>query len=210
MRTLHPTIKILSLILLAISVYQLSSQALCVLLLILMLILLFYRNKDFIKLIKRAKWLLIAMLVIYALTTPGEYIKSWPLEFAPTYEGLYHGLMQAIRMLAMLAGLALLNELTTREELIAGFYVLLMPLKWLKLAPERFATRLWLTLYYVEHASKEVSVRVKSSLSERLAQLDAELATVALERINLKMAEFTWRDGLAVFVIFILVYLLCV
>lgn len=210
MRTLHPTIKIMSLVLLAISVCQVTAQTLSIFLMAEMLLLLFYGHQDFIKLLKRAKWLLLAMLVIYALTTPGEYIKSWPLELAPTYEGIYHGLMQSMRLIIMLAGLALLNELTSREELIAGFYVLLMPLKCLKLEPERFAARLWLTLYYVEHAAEKASLNAKSRLSERLTQLDAEPEITELIKINLKLAALTWRDGLALFVIIVSVYLLCV
>lgn len=209
-QALNPTVKIMSFILLAISVYQLTVQALCVLLSLLILLVFFCGHQGFIKLLKRAKWLLIAMIVIYALTTPGEYIKSCSLALAPTYEGLYHGFEQAIRLLIMLAGLAILNAITTREELIAGFYMILKPLKYFKLAPERFAARLWLTLYYVEHHAENSGANIQTTLLERMERLEVEPSIAEFEEINLKLAALNWRDALAIIVILILVYLLCV
>jgi energy-coupling factor transport system permease protein len=39
---------------------------------------------------------------------------------------------------------------SSREDIIIGIYLLLQPFRMLGVSPERFATRLWLTLHYVE------------------------------------------------------------
>ena len=86
----------------------------------------------------------------FAFNTPGEHVKGWPFLFDPTYEGIHAGLLQALRMIVLLAILSLIMTLNTRQQLIAGFYFLLLPLKYAGLKVERFAARLWLTLHYVE------------------------------------------------------------
>src|SRR3546814_7169706 len=80
----------------------------------------------------------------------------WPFDFAPTYEGITAGFMQIARIGIMLAGVALLLTTTTRDNLMAGFFLVLYPLKWTGLNPERLAVRLWLTLHYrsEEHTSE--------------------------------------------------------
>src|SRR5690606_10978811 len=107
------------------------------------LAMLYYRTSNFWKLLLRVRWLLITLVLIFAFNIPGEYVRSWPLEFAPTYEGFATRIMQSAKICIMLAALALLLGTTNRENLIAGFYQLLAPLRMLKLNPERFAARLW-------------------------------------------------------------------
>ena len=102
------------------------------------------------RLLRRSRWLILMLLVIFAFATPGEYLAGWPLEFAPTYEGLHAGGVQAIRLAVMLGGIAYLLSTTTRNELISGIYMLLWPISYTGGSPERFAARLWLTLHYVE------------------------------------------------------------
>ncbi len=115
---------------------------------------LYYRTHGFWKLLRRVRWLLLFLILIFAFNIPGEYVRSWPFEVAPTYEGLADGLLQSARICIMLAGLALLLGTTHRVSLITGFYQLLIPLRFLKFNRERFAARLWLTLHYVDETPK--------------------------------------------------------
>ncbi|HEY7986494.1 MAG TPA: CbiQ family ECF transporter T component [Methylophilaceae bacterium] len=151
--TLHPVIRIISLILLAIALQMAKWRGLelCFALLLFGL----WQQQggaEFIKLLRRARWLLLSILLIYAFATPGEYVPGMPVSIAPTYEGLRSGALQAMRLITMLAALAWLLAGCTREQLMSGIYTLLLPFKPLGANPERFAVRLWLTLYYVENA----------------------------------------------------------
>ena len=102
--------------------------------------------------LKRMKWFFLVMLVIFAFNTPGQHIQGWDYLFSPTYEGLASGLLQVFRMLTLLAALSLIMAINTKQQLISGFYFMLLPLQSFGLEIERFAARLWLTLEYVESA----------------------------------------------------------
>lgn len=147
---LHPAIKISCLVLFALSFYQLSLIELTLLALCLLICLIYYRVKQFLPMIKRMRWLLLSMFLIYAFSTPGEFLKDWPIDIAPTYEGIDGGLIQSLRLSMMLAAVALLISTTSRQSMILGFYCLLQPLRYLGFMPAKFAARLSLTLHYIE------------------------------------------------------------
>lgn len=148
---IHPATRIISLILLAIAAQLLHGPGLLLLFVVLLLWLSQPGWKDFLRLFRRARWLLVSLLLIYALATPGEIIPGLPEWLSPTYEGIHSGLTQALRLVVMLAALACLLATSSRETWMSGIYTLLRPLAWLGLSPERFAVRLWLTLHYVEN-----------------------------------------------------------
>lgn len=181
--------------------------------------LLYYRATGFWRLLRRVRWLLVFLLLIFAFNTPGEYVRQWPLDagqaFVPTYEGISAGLLQATKLCVMLAGLSLLLVTTDRENLIAGFYLLATPFRIVKLNPERFAARLWLTLHYVEQAPKTGVEKsgVRRHISDRISELSMpeDSANGAPEHIQLMLPDLTWCDALVVTGLVVAgIYLLCV
>ncbi len=107
---------------------------------------------KFIQLLRRTRWIMLSLLLIYAYSTPGQALSDALGMFSPSREGLTDGALQLSRLLAALAGLAILLERLHRQQLIAGLYTLFAPLQWLGLSRERFAVRLALTLHYAEAA----------------------------------------------------------
>ena len=197
---MHPSIKILCVLALAIAVHVPNDLVLSLMAVMLSILLLYYRAGGFWRMLRRVRWLLISMVLIFAFNTPGEYLPQWPFELAPTYEGLYAGLLQAVRLCMMLAGLALLLATTSRENLMAGFFLLLYPLRLVKLHPERFAARLWLTLHYVDHAPP---AQLSQNFFGRLANMNIsdEDTHSGPEQIHLISPQLTWRDALALFAV---------
>ncbi|MDP1766273.1 MAG: CbiQ family ECF transporter T component [Methylotenera sp.] len=106
--------------------------------------------KDFLRVVMRMRWLFISIFIIYAFGTPGEYIKQFPINFSPTIEGCVLGLLHIAKLLIALATLSLLFSTSSKEQLMTGLYLLLLPLKRLGLSTEQFTARLILTLDYVE------------------------------------------------------------
>ncbi len=105
---------------------------------------------KFIQLLRRTRWILLSLWLIYAYTTPGDVLFDLP--FSPSREGLLDGGLQMMRLLVALAGLAILLDRLQRRQLVAGLYSLFVPLQWLGLSRERLAVRLALTLQYAEVA----------------------------------------------------------
>jgi energy-coupling factor transporter transmembrane protein EcfT len=153
---------------LALVINQLHIKVLLALLVIFIIFLMFKRNHQFINALKRFRWLFVVLMIIYAFNTPGEHIQGWSFYLNPTYEGIVVGLTQAVRISIILAMISLIMAANTKQQLVSGFYFILLPFKHIGLQADRFAARLWLTLHYVElqHASKN-----KESLMDKLKHM---------------------------------------
>lgn len=105
-----------------------------------------------VQLLRRTRWILLTLWLIYAYSTPGLPLADWMGIFSPSLEGLGDGGLQLMRLLAALAGLAILLDRLHQKCLIAGLYSLFALLQWLGVSRERLAVRLALTLHYAEAA----------------------------------------------------------
>jgi energy-coupling factor transport system permease protein len=172
---MHPLIRILAVVFLAILVQAANASLLGLAAALILLANLYAGGASMFRLLRRSRWLILMLLVIYAFATPGEYVSGWPLTPfpVPTYEGLLAGVSQAVRMTVMLGGIALLLTITPRDELIAGIYLLTTPIRYFGGVPERFAARLWLSLHYVEQRSGNLQWQGWQSFS-RIADPESE------------------------------------
>lgn len=107
-------------------------------------------GRRFVLLLRRTRWVMLSLLLIYAYSTPGLALFHDLGMLSPTREGLTDGILQLTRLLASLAALAILLEHLHRDRLISGLYTLFAPLQWLGMSRERMAVRLALTLHYAE------------------------------------------------------------
>ena len=204
---MHPTTKILALIFLGIMLNKLGSGALIAMLCLMVLLAGYWRANIWVKMLLRMRWLFLSMFLVYGLATPGEYVPWMPIDFGFTYEGLSAGILQIMRLMLMLGGIALLLATTTQNKLIAGFYVLLKPLNLLKLKPERFAARLCLTLQYLEDgemAKRKSGAESIRSLLQSLHLSDVEkyeTQIITLELPNFTIVDFVVFTGILIWVL---------
>ena len=149
---LHPATQILIwCMLVAVMQFMMPGRLLMVGGLVMLCAFVLSRHK-FIQLVRRTRWIMISLWLIYACTTPGEPLSDQMGAFSPTLEGVLDGGLQLTRLLVALAGLAILLDRLHRRQLMAGLYALFVPLDWLGLSRERLAVRLALTLHYAEVA----------------------------------------------------------
>ena len=142
-------------------------------------------------LMRRARWILFSLLVIYAFLTPGEELWSLPYGTSPTREGLQDGLIQLSRLAGMLAGLSILLTLLSREQMVSGIYSLAYPARFIGLSRERIAVRLALTLHYAESAMRDTASDWRVAIERALMTEQGDAAA-----IELQVQELTWMDGL--------------
>lgn len=153
----HPATQILAWCLLVVLLQFLRPDVLLFVAGSILLCAIFVSGRKFAKLLRRTRWIMLSLLLIYAYSTAGQALIEPLGSFSPVREGLLDGLSQLSRLLAALAGLAMLLDGLHRMQLIAGLYALFAPLKWLPArwfdgVRERFAVRLALTLHYAEAA----------------------------------------------------------
>jgi energy-coupling factor transporter transmembrane protein EcfT len=193
---MHPFIRIVCLIAFAAMLQLMQLPALAAACALLLIALAWRGASTFYILLRRSRWLLLSILLIYAYVTPGEYLSGLPDSLAPTYEGLQAGLMQMGRLAAMLAALSLLLASSTREDIMVGVYLMLRPLRPIGISPERFAARLWLTLHYVETMPPGVLRRLRQHgwcLQTALQEATGERP----DSVQLQFPKFGLMDVLA-------------
>ena len=139
--------------------------------------------------IRRIRWVLVCALVIYALATPGTAL--WPLlgAYSPTFSGLALGAGQALRLAIAVVSLGVVLAKLGPSGVLTALDWLLRPLAWLGCDAERFITRLWLTLYYVEP-------RREQSFTQLLTELQGAPATHMAPAVVVLHRQFMdWRDA---------------
>lgn len=147
---MHPFIKILVFVFILLCMQFLSDALLWALCLFVCLVAAKLQKKEFLRMVKRLRWLFFSILIIYAYGTPGEYIQQIPDSFAPTIEGVYAGILQIAKLLIALAMLNILFATSSKAQLMTGLSILLSPLNIIGFNAMRFTARLMLTLDYVE------------------------------------------------------------
>jgi energy-coupling factor transport system permease protein len=185
----HPSTPILTWIAVALALPTLKTTTLLMVAVTLLLVIIQLREKRIISLIRRTRWVLLTLLIVYAYATPGE--SAWTVlgEISPTQEGLSEGLLQILRLLCALASLSILLALMPQSRFVAGLYTLAYPLRLLGVSRDRFAVRLALTLEFAETAMRETANNWKACIDNSLAPPD----TVG-EEIELLVQSYGLRD----------------
>jgi energy-coupling factor transporter transmembrane protein EcfT len=199
MKNIHPLVKILLFIFTLLLMSYMSNAYLLPMSLILFVYATWLARSDFLRVVRRMKWLFISIFIIYAFGTPGEYIQYIPVSVAPTVEGCVLGVMQIAKLLIALAVLSILFATSSKEQLMIGLHLLLSPLNLLGLNTNKFTARLLLTLDYVEELA------AKEKFKFKFDQLDNMLSTT--EQVNkdrvivLESMPFKRNDILVVMVL---------
>jgi len=148
-REYHPAVSISSWLILAAAVELASPRQLPWLVMSVALLLIHVQAwKRFLVLLWKAKWLWLAIMLLYSLTIPGIYV--WPGMQGITYEGLQAGGLRVIRLVSLLAALARLLEEFSPQQLAGGIFLLSRPLEVLGFDRRALAVRLALTIELLE------------------------------------------------------------
>lgn len=122
---------------------------------------------GWLRMLRRVRWLLLAMLILYGGFTAGDPL--WPmLARVPTVQGLLQGTQRILALLAIVTAVHLLLWSTTRPDLLAGLLWFGAPLRRLGIDDRPFATRLVLAL----EAVPQVQDLARTALHE--SQADAQ------------------------------------
>lgn len=116
-------------------------------------------RERFLLLLARTRYLMLAIVLVFAWGTPGHLM--WPqLDWAsPTSEGLMLALTHANRLLCVLGMVALLLALMPQPQLVAALHGITWPLGWAGLDRTRAALRLTLVLVYTAAARQDQNWR---------------------------------------------------
>ena len=100
--------------------------------------------------IRRLRFIVIAIVLLFAWQTPGTLVFPVLQGWSPTYDGLRLALEPLGRLLASVGVVSIMLARVGVGDWMSSLYVMASPLRVLGFAPERFAVRLRLVLEYVE------------------------------------------------------------
>lgn len=123
----------------------------CLVAVSIVLVFLFARARG-LRLFRRVKVLLLAILVLFAWFTPGEVLFVDVPVLSPTREGVMLALEHLGRLLVVVSCVALLLERMPADRLVSGLYALFRPASAMGISAESLALRLLLVLRYVDDA----------------------------------------------------------
>lgn len=138
------------------------------------------------RLLRRTRFLLLAIFVLFAWFTPGEAIlAAWP-RISPTHEGLRLAAEHLARLFTVLSSVAMLLERLPPERLVGGLRALCRPLGWVGLPADRASVRLLLVLRYVEFSTEDGLGDWRAWLLGEGPAPDAERLHLAIEQIGMR------------------------
>lgn len=97
-------------------------------------------------LLRRARWLLLLMVIMYGYSLPGEALYPVLAHYLPTREGILQGLVHAWRLALVVLLLDVLVLRLPIAEQLTGIHSILRPLAWVGLDRDRVVVRLALTM----------------------------------------------------------------
>lgn len=142
-------------------------------------------------LLRRTRWIMISLLLIYGYVTPGDALLVQAGIYSPTLQGLTDGALQLCRLAFALAGLSVVLGLLPQQQLIAGLYSIAYPLRYLNVSRERIAVRLALTLHYAESALEDSAADWRGNIEQMLSPPEFRQHDITLHAMPL-----TLRDSL--------------
>jgi energy-coupling factor transporter transmembrane protein EcfT len=190
----HPAVILLSWMLLAVAMQALHIKALMLVGVLLMAISFKVSANRLFVLLRRTRWIMFSLLLVYGYATPGAALWGQAGVFSPTLQGLADGLLQLFRLVFMLASLSVVLNVLSQQQLIGGLYTLAYPLRYVGWSRERIAVRLALTLLYAESSMKDTAADWRGSIEKALGP-----AADGRQLIELHTSAFTWRDALLLF-----------
>mgnify|MGYP001764149380 CR=1 FL=1 len=193
MNGLHPASLILIWLAFAFCVPWLRPVELSAIVFLFSLPLLLRHSVPYFKLLHRSRWLLISLILVYAFVTPGIAAVDALGAYSPSREGLLSGGLQALRLISLLAALALLLATISRDRTLAGVYFLLHPFAFIGVNIDRVAARIWLTLHYVEDAGRAEPHRAgewRERLHVALHDSGQEMTSIQLEIGRLSRLDY--------------------
>lgn len=153
-------------------------------------------RRRFFGLMRRIRVLLVAIVALFGWFTPGEAIISlWP-ELGLSREGLVLALEHALRLVAVVASVAILLERLSVDRLVSGLLAVCRPVAWGGLSAEKLAVRLLLVLRYVELADAAKTQGWRSWLLDD--DVVPPVAAVHLRREPVGIADFLVGAALVV------------
>jgi len=108
-----------------------------------------FLNLPFLSVVRKIRYFIFALLIIYSLSTPGEILFYYSF-ISVTYEGFYLGVNNSLRIINTFLTIMLLMKLIPRKFFINFIIKICYPLKYFGLSIDNLTSRIFLTFDYLD------------------------------------------------------------
>ena len=161
-------------------------------------------NLPILSVIRKIKYFIIALLLIYTLSTPGEIIFYYSIVSA-TKEGLFLGINNSLRIINTFLTIMLLMKFIPKKFFINFIIKIFYPLKFAGLNMDNFTSRIYLTFDYLEFY-KNFSFKFSDFTKVINSQINNKSPIIkvkVLSRVTPSFKDYCWV--ISFFSIFILI-----
>jgi len=180
---LHPAVCVTAGFFLIVLIQYLGGVGLVLVGVSLILLAFVFATQSCMRLVRRMRYIFLALLLLFAWQTPGVLLLPEIGVFSPSKEGVMLACEQLLRLLGAASVVAVLLHLLDTAAWMNGLHVLLRPLEAIGFSTDRFILRLRLVMDYV--AERELNWRVV------LEELDGEVIERDVEWMPVRL---TWID----------------
>ncbi|MDR0997077.1 MAG: hypothetical protein LBL69_05375 [Zoogloeaceae bacterium] len=153
--------------------------------------------RKWFSLLRGAKILLLTLLLVFAYGFPGPGLGGLP--WLPSAQGLGEAAAHVARLCVFLGALAWLLSPLSAQALAGGLWLLLRPLRVLRLPIDRSAVRLSLTLDYLERLPERARWRDWLAILQQRPETAADAALLPQNGVlRLDLPCWRWPDSLCV------------
>ena len=164
-------------------------------------------NLPILSVIRKIKYFIIALLLIYTLSTPGEIIFYYSIVSA-TKEGLFLGINNSLRIINTFLTIMLLMKFIPKKFFINFIIKIFYPLKFAGLNMDNFTSRIYLTFDYLEFY-KNFSFKFSDFTKVINSQINNESPIIkvkVLPRVTPSFKDYCWV--ISFFSMFVLIQVL--
>ena len=151
---------------------------------------------PFLFVISKIKYFILALLIIYSLSTPGEILFYYSL-FSVTQEGFYLGLNNSLRIMNTFLTIMFLMKFIPRKFFINFIIKICYPLKYFGLNMDNFTSRIFLTFDYLDFY-KKYSFTFSNFIQVINSQIENKSPVVGikkLQRVTPSTIDYYWIIG---------------
>lgn len=148
------------------------------------------RNLSTLALVKKIKYFLFALIIIYPLTTPGELVFYYSF-ISISYEGIFMAIENLFRLINIFMLIMILMDILPRDFFIRFLIKVCYPFSFMGINIERLSSRIYLTFEYLEIFKKHrftlstINVDIISQLeSKNINKLNNKITIIRPEAID--------------------------
>ena len=152
-----------------------------------------FLNLPFLSVVRKIRYFIFALLIIYSLSTPGEILFYYSF-ISVTKEGLFLGINNSLRIINTFLTIMVLMKFIPKKFFINFIIKICYPLKFFGLSMDNFTSRIFLTFDYLDFY-KDYSFKFSDFtkiINNQINNKSTIVKVKELQRVTPSVVDYCW------------------